>query len=296
MDWNTTNWSAVRSFVPTLHHEPYPFISPLEADLSGKSVFVTGATRGIGQAIAVGFAQAGCSRIAVGGRGDLSPTETKIFAAARAADRAKPEVLKVTFDVSSEASLTAAASQITEQFGGVLDVLINNAGVVHAMTTLEDSDPEDWWRTWEVNVKGVYMCTRALLPLLLRSRLKTVITVSTAGAHMLTPGLDGYQTGKFAVCRLTEFVAEGYQKQGLIALTVHPGDVLTEIASNVTEEVKKLLVDKPELAGHTVVWLARVRREWLSGRFVNCCWDMAELERRRDDLVNGDLLKFRMTV
>jgi NAD(P)-dependent dehydrogenase (short-subunit alcohol dehydrogenase family) len=209
--FNFTNWPSIRDFVTTLHHDSYDYISPVKADLSEKSVFIAVATRGIGKSIASSFARAGCSRIALGGRGDLSAVETEVLGAAQEAGRHAPEVLKIKVDISSEESVAVATSQIATAFGGVLDILINVAGVVHRMVPLTDSDPEEWWKSWEVNVKGVYLCTRALIPLILKSSLRTIITVSTAGAHMLTPGLDGYQTGKFALCRLTEFIEDQYR-------------------------------------------------------------------------------------
>ena len=57
-----------------------------------------------------------------------------------------------------------------------------------------------------------------------------------------------------------------------------------------------VLVDTPELAGDTIVWLAAGRKTWLTGRYVSCNWDMEELERKRDEIVKGDLLKFRLAV
>lgn len=294
--FNFTNWPAIRDFVTTLHHDSYDFISPLKADLGGKSVFIAGATRGIGKSIAASFARAGCSHIAVGGRGDLSAVEAEVLAAAREAGRGAPEVLGVTVDVSSEESVAAAAERISAAFGGSLDVLVISAGVAHSMTPLAESDPAEWWRTWEVNVKGVYLCTKTFIPLVLRSSLRTIITVSTAGAHMLTPGLDGYQTGKFALCRLTEFVDDRYREQGLITMTVHPGDVITDMADVVPEEIRRFMLDKPQLAGDTLVWLAKEKRTWLGGRFINCCWDMREFEAKQEEVVKKDLLKFRMVV
>ncbi|KAI1497212.1 hypothetical protein F5X99DRAFT_29631 [Biscogniauxia marginata] len=291
-----TNWFAIRDFVPTVHKDTYPYISPVKADLSGKSVFITGASKGIGRAIALSFARAGCSHIAVATRSDLPDLERDILAAAAAAGRSKPLVLTFSMDVSSEAAVDAAAVEISKSFGGALDVLVNNAGRCETIGPVEASRVDDFWASWEVNIKGVYLCTRALLPLLRRSATRTVINTSSAAAHMLFEGVLGYQTSKFALCRLTEFLAKEHEADGLIAIAAHPGDVLTDLTSRTPDKWKGFFDQTPEMAGDTYVWLARECRDWLSGRFISTAWDMEELVVRKVDILKGDLLKFRLTV
>ncbi|KAH9902054.1 hypothetical protein F4778DRAFT_791012 [Xylariomycetidae sp. FL2044] len=294
-----TNWPAIRDFVPTAHSDTYPFISAADADLTGKSVLITGASRGIGKAIALSFAAAGCSRLAVVARTGVAATtelEQAIVDAARAAGRDEPRVLAISADITSEADVDRAASTVAEAFGGALDVLVNNAGRAEAMLPVAASRVDDFWSAWEVNLKGPYLCTRALLPLLTTSDTRTIINVSSAGAHMLTRGLLGYQTAKFALCRFTEFLVKEYEGQGLVAVALHPGDVLTNMTQVMPAEWRGVFVDKPELAADTMVWLARERREWLSGRFLSATWDMRELEERKADIVRDDLLKFRLTL
>ncbi|KAI0429281.1 NAD(P)-binding protein [Xylaria sp. FL1042] len=293
-----TNWPAIRDFVPTSHTDTYPFISPRSTNLHGKSVFITGASRGIGKAVALSFARAGCSHIAVAARGGINASLTsQIEAAATQAGRAtKPHVLGITVDVTSEDGVRAAAAQVRDAFGGVLDVLVNNAGRVDAMVPLHESAVDDWWGTWEVNVRATYLCTRAFLPMLLKSSTRTILITSSAGAHMLIEGLLGYQTTKTALCRFAEFLAKEYEAQGLVAVALHPGDVLTDMAAIMGEEMVPIFKEKPELAGDSMVWLAKERREWLSGRFVSVTWDMEELEQKREEIVNKDLLKLRLTL
>lgn len=146
-----TNWPAVRAFVPTAHHDTYPFIATGAVDLSGKSVFITGASKGIGKGVALSFARAGCSRIAVAARTGVDELKAQILSAAEEAGRPKPDVLAIALDATSEAGAKAAAA-----FGGVLDILINNAGRVSAMVPLHEGDADDWWATWEVNIRATY--------------------------------------------------------------------------------------------------------------------------------------------
>ncbi|KAI0547498.1 NAD(P)-binding protein [Xylaria curta] len=291
-----TNWPAVRDFVPTAHHDTYQFISTSAADLSGKSVFVTGASKGIGKGIALSFARAGCSRIAVAARTGVNELKQQILSAAQTAGRPEPHVLAITLDVTSTEGVAAAATAVSDAFGGILDILINNAGRTSAVVPLTDGDVDDWWATWELNIRATYLCTRAFLPLLLKSSIRTVIITSSAGAHMLIQNFLGYQTSKMALCRFAEFLAKEYEDQGLVALAVHPGDVLTDIAACLGDEMAPIFKDTPELTGDTLVWLTKERRDWLSGRFVSVTWDMQELEQKQDEVVSKDLLKMRLTV
>ncbi|KAI0910740.1 NAD(P)-binding protein [Ustulina deusta] len=272
-----TNWPAVRAFVPTAHHDTYPFIATGAVDLSGKSVFITGASKGIGKGVALSFARAGCSRIAVAARTGVDELKAQIPSAAEEAGRPKPDVLAIALDATSEAGVKAAAAAISDAFGGVLDILINNAGRVSAMVPLHEGDADGWWATWEVNIRATYLCTRAFLPMLLKSSIRTVLIISSAGAHMRIENLVGYQTSKTALCRFAEFLAKEYEEQGLVAVSVHPGDT-------------------SQLTGDSLVWLAKERREWLSGRFVSVTWDLQELEQKREEIVGKDLLKLRLTV
>jgi hypothetical protein len=79
-------------------------------------------------------------------------------------------------------------------------------------------------------------------------------------------------------------------------LAIHPGSVKTELASNMPDYMQKFLTDEPQLPADTIIWLGKENRPWLSGRYVSVAWDMAELEAKKDEIVEKDLLKFRMAV
>ncbi|KAK3304951.1 uncharacterized protein B0T15DRAFT_437724 [Chaetomium strumarium] len=293
----TSNGREVASFV-TRRHDTYPLILPANADLSGKSMLVTGASKGLGKAAAIRFAMAGCSKIALAARSPLNETETEVKAAAVAAGHPEPHVLKLTVNVSVESSVQKAAQVVSEAFGGSLDVLIANAGYSADWDRpLAESDASDWWQTWETNVKGTYLCARYFLPQLLASSLKTVLSLSSTGAHQIFPGASAYQTSKFAVCRLTEFLDQEYHAQGLVAVAIHPGGVQTEMAQKIPEQLREIVIDTtPDLAADAMVWLAKERREWLAGRYFECNWDVKDLEDRKNEIVDKDLLKFRLRI
>jgi NAD(P)-dependent dehydrogenase (short-subunit alcohol dehydrogenase family) len=123
-----------------------------------------------------------------------------------------------------------------------------------------------------------------------------LLIVSSAGANILLDGVAGYHTSKFALCRFAEYLAVDYRDRGLVVISTHPGSVLTDITAVAPPEARQFLKDSPFLGGETLVWLAKEQRPWLSGRFVSCNWDMAELEGKKEDIVKRDLLKFRLTI
>ncbi|KAI1167456.1 hypothetical protein F5B18DRAFT_441036 [Nemania serpens] len=289
------NRDAVNTFT-TVHQDTYPYIALDKTDLSGKSVFVAGASKGIGKETALALAKAGCSKIAIGARSDLSSLAEEISKAATDAGRSAPKVISLKLDVTSEESVQAAADQIGQAFGGTLDVLICNAGNLDPWLPLAESTPSEWWKTYEINVKGTYLLNRYFIPLLLKSETKTSILVSSYGALGIRPGASSYQSSKFAVCRIAEFIAADYEKQGIVCLAIHPGGVKTELAHGMPEDMWKWLVDEPALPAHTIVWLSKEHRPWLNGRFFSVTWDMEELEGKKDEIVKNDLLKFRMTI
>ncbi|KAK9775432.1 hypothetical protein SCAR479_07821 [Seiridium cardinale] len=263
--------AAVKSFTKTSRADSYEFISPKNADLSGKSVFISGASKGIGRATALSYAAAGCSKIAIAARSDLSSLEQEIKEAA--GQRQPPKVVSIKLDVTSEDSVKAAAETIAMEFDGALDVLINNAGYLETWKPVADSDPTDWWKTWDINIKGSYLCSKYFIPLLLKSNLKTNILTSSFGAINTYPGASAYQTTKFAVCRLAEFMNVEYGDKGLVCFAIHPGSVMTELGSNMPEDMHWLLTDKLALSADTIMWLGKEHRPWLGGRSSDAAGD-----------------------
>lgn len=131
-------------YTHTVHNDTYPAISPLSANLSGKSVIVCGASRGIGKAIALSYARAGANQIAIGARSDLTAVGKEIEAAAKEAKRTIPKVLPLGLDVTSKESVAKAAEEVKKVFGKV-DILINNAGILGRPGLVGDVDVDDWY-------------------------------------------------------------------------------------------------------------------------------------------------------
>lgn len=200
---------------------------------------ITGASKGIGRSTAIAYARAGASYIALGARSSLSSVEPAVLAAAKEAGHEPPKILLLNLDVSSRPSITAAAETVGKEFSGKLDILINNAAMLEKWTPIVESDEEEYWRTWEVNYRGIYWMTKSFLPFLLDESggegMKIIVNVSSAGALNLTNGASAYQTTKFAVLKFTEFIMVEYGMKGMLSFAVHPGGVKTDVALNMPD-------------------------------------------------------------
>ena len=289
-------------FTARRHSTTYNYISPLKLDLTNKNVLITGAAweDGVGYAAATAFARAGATAIAVADLHSVSEQLiTKLKLAATEAGRPEPMVVSCTVDIAKHDSVQAMHDTITRAFGGRLDVVVNNAAHMEPYQPLLGSDPEVYWRTYEVNVRGLFNMALAFLPMQLSTRAKhnglcTMINVASSGALTARPGSGSYRSSKLAILRWTETLQLEYGDKGLLAFCINPGAIKTKITETAPEEVRNRFPDRPDVAGDTIAWLAAERREWLAGRYVSCPWDMEELIEMKDDIIEKDKLKMRM--
>ncbi|KAH9206911.1 hypothetical protein DL95DRAFT_314656, partial [Leptodontidium sp. 2 PMI_412] len=204
--------------------------------------------------------------------------------------------LKLVVDVTDAAAVDAAVKHLWTEFER-LDVVINNAGFYEPMANISASSFDCWWKSMTVNLKGPYLITRACLPYLTQSQPGgQIVNVSSVSAHRLIKGISAYSTAKFALLQFTEFTQAEYNDKGVIAIAVHPGAVATEMGLQNPKSIHHTLVDTLELAGDTISWLTRERREWLGGRYLSVTWDMEEVERRKVEIGKGAALKMRMVI
>ena len=284
------------------HNSQYPDIDPkttLKGSAYGKTIFLSGASQGIGQATAIAFAQAGAKAVYITARSEkaLKETQAKVI-------EANPETqcAYMVCDVTDAENVKAAIEDCGSKFDGI-DIADANAGYLDKWTKIGESDIASWWRSWEVNVKGVYYVVRYAIPYLIESARKHMaqgssgghlILLSSVGAQLLMPGASDYQTSKHAINRLCEFIHVDHGEDGIKCFAIHPGGVPTSLAKNMPEEIHVYLVDEPELAAGFIVWLSSGKADWASGRYLSSNWDVNELLHMKDQIIKDDLLVNRL--
>jgi len=283
-------------------HALYPAIDPataLRGAASGKVVFLSGASQGIGRATAIGFAQADARAVYITARSTKGLEETRDNVL-----KANPQT-KCEYslcDVTDEQQVKEAIADCAKKFGQI-DIADANAGYLDKWCRIGESNSESWWRTWEVNIKGSYYVIRHAISYLIESAKRHsgmgrsgghLILLSSVGAQLLTPGASDYQTSKHAINRLCEFVNLDHGQDGVKCFAVHPGGVPTALGKNMPSELHAHLVDSPDLAAGFIVWLCSGKADWAKGRFLSANWDIDELSRFKDRILQNDLLVNRL--
>ncbi|GGD19980.1 SDR family oxidoreductase [Sinisalibacter lacisalsi] len=188
-------------------------------DMTGKTVVITGASRGIGEAAARAFAEAGANVVLLARSGD---------AIGRIAREIGDNALAITCDVKSWSQVKSAIEQAAWRFGGI-DVLINNAGVIEPIAMLRASDPAAWSKAFDINLKGVYHGMRAVVPMMREKGGGSVLTVSSGAAHNALEGWSHYCASKAAAHMMTMALHKEEARAGIRAIGLSPGTVATEM-------------------------------------------------------------------
>ncbi|KAL9080723.1 MAG: hypothetical protein Q9159_007539 [Coniocarpon cinnabarinum] len=293
-------WSGT-TFVSKFHSKPPPSLDPSKQSLPAPFVaIVTGASRGIGKATAICFAQAGATGLILTARDAKSLENTR----SACEQEAKSKGLKITTlsaDNSAESSAVLVADTVRREYGGRLDLLVNSAGVLSTDTTafgkVADINSANIEVSTQVNYLGRFYMIKHLMPLLLSggSDTKAIVNISSVGSHVSGP--LGYSISALATNRLSQRVAESYADQGVFCCAIHPGAVLPEVEPpGVNDVMRAFSKDSPSLCGAFLIWLVKGKKEWLNGRYLDATWDVEELEKKKDEIVQGDKLKMRLVV
>jgi NAD(P)-dependent dehydrogenase (short-subunit alcohol dehydrogenase family) len=227
---------------------------------------VTGGSRGIGRAIAQRLAADGWDVTTIA-RSDAD----------------------VAADVSDRAAVKHAFAEV-----GDVDLLVNNAGVLGPLGPLAETDPDEWWRVLEVNVRGTMLPTRAVLPsMLARGSGRIVNLGSEAGVVREPPGV-AYGVSKTAVLRFTELLAAELAGTGVHAFVISPGGVRTRLTEPIAERFGGEWVP-PERAAELVARIATGELDALAGRYVHVSLDdLDDLLARADQIARDDLHVLRL--
>ena len=254
-------------------------------DLSGRVALVTGGGRGIGANVARELAAAGM-RVAVAAR-----TREQVEQVAREIGG-----LALAVDVSDEASVERMV-QDTERELGPIDLLVNNAGIASSSDRpIWEEDSADWWRVFEVNVLGAYLCCRSVLRGMVARGGGRIVNVGSGGAHLPVKaggvGATSYGPSKAALNRFGEVLAAQLERHDVAVFTISPGLVRTALTERLGDDAPWT---PPDLAPKLVRVLASGRADRLTGRYIHAEHDDVEdLIARADEVLAGDLNVIRL--
>lgn len=247
---------------------------------------VTGGGRGIGRGIALGLAKQGWD-VAVTSRSADQLSETVKLAEGR--------VIAVPADVSDRASVKALVRAV-EFLVGPVSLLVNNAGTAGPLGPFWESNPEDWWRCQEVNLRGPMLCCRELLPGMIARQAGRIVNVVSGAGCQAYPEMSAYVISKTALIRLSEQLALELKPHGISVFSIRPGLVRTAMVEESRHRlpfVQKLLDEgrevTPDVVANLVLTLASGMADALSGRLFSVEDDVEQIVRRADEVQANDL-------
>lgn len=190
-------------------------------ELIGRVALITGASRGIGRAIALAYAAAGAS-VAVTAR-----TAPQLDALVAEIEAAGSVALAIPADLALETDIDSITERTVERFGHI-DILVNNAAIIHPRIDLVDFDPALWRQVLDVNLTAAALLTQAVLPGMIAQGSGRIINISSIGGRKGARGRSAYRVTKAALISLTESVAAEVKRHGIDVNCICPGGVDTE--------------------------------------------------------------------
>jgi 3-oxoacyl-[acyl-carrier protein] reductase len=235
------------------------------SQLNGKVALVTGASRGIGRAIALAFGEAGAS-VAVTAR-----TAPALESVVTELSSKGVEALAIPADLSHESDIMQVTEQTLARFGHI-DILVNNAGIVHPRVDLVDFDITLWKQVISVNLVAAALLTKAVLPGMIANRSGKILNISSIGGRRGGKGRSAYRATKAGLISLTESVAAEVKPYGIDAVCICPAGADTEgyreaFGSQGRKENRKLM--RPQEIAALAIFLASDASSAITGTAVN---------------------------
>jgi 3-oxoacyl-[acyl-carrier protein] reductase len=236
--------------------------------LKGKVSIITGGGQGIGRATAIKFAKEG-AKVAVCDINVASAEET-----AKLITDAGGEAISFSIDVTDKKSIAAMVEGVMKQWGRI-DTLVNNAGIVQDAQFKKMTD-EQFDRVIDVNLKGVYNCTRAVVNIMLDQNSGCILNASSIVGIYGNFGQTNYAATKFGVIGMVKTWARELGKKGIRANAICPGFIHTPILASMPEKIIKLMEDRvplgrlgqPEEIANTYAWLASDEASYINGAVI----------------------------
>ena len=237
--------------------------------LQDKVAIVTGASRGIGRAIAIELASQGAIAI-------INYTSSSAAAEAVVTEitDAGGQAIAIQADVSKIEQVDALVNTVIEKFSRV-DILVNNAGITRD-TLLLRLKPEDWQAVIDLNLTGVFLCTRTVSKIMLKQRSGRIINITSVAGQIGNPGQSNYSAAKAGVIGFTKSVAKELATRGITVNAVAPGFITTDMTSNLnnSEDILKYIPlgrfgQPEEVAGMVRFLAADTAAAYITGQVFN---------------------------
>lgn len=238
--------------------------------LKGRTAIVTGGARGIGKAIALTFVREG-AKVAI-----VDFDQEGALALREEIERRQGEAIAIPCDVSKSIEVNAMVEQVRKAFGRI-DILVNNAGIIRR-GTIETVTEEEWDRVIEVNLKGTFNCSKAVVEIMKQQRYGKIINVSSiAGKMGDITSAPGYGPSKAGIDALTKTLARQLAPYGINVNGVAPHAIETEMSAQWSEERRKEIIasiplgrlGKPEDVAEAVLFLASDQASFITGEILD---------------------------
>ncbi|MBE7941950.1 MULTISPECIES: 3-oxoacyl-ACP reductase FabG [Ramlibacter] len=239
-----------------------------QVHFEGQVALVTGASRGIGAAIALELAQKGLKVIGTATTDEGAEKITQALAGHGACRGAK-------LDVNDAAAAEALVDAITKEHGG-LHVLVNNAGITRDMLAMRLKD-EDWDAVLDTNLKAVFRMSRAVMRTMMKQRYGRIVSITSVVGASGNPGQANYAAAKAGVAGMTRALARELGSRGITVNCVAPGFIETDMTASLPEEQQKALLGqiplghlgKPADIAHAVAFLASPQAAYVTGQEIH---------------------------
>ena len=238
--------------------------------LGGKVALITGASRGIGRAIAIRLAAEG-AKIAVNYAGNTAAAEE----VKAAIEQSGGTAMLIQTDVSDAVAAAEMVARVHEEFGG-LDILVNNAGITRDTLLLRMKD-EDFDTVINTNLKGVYACTKAAAKLMTKQRRGRIVNLTSVVGEIGNVGQTNYAAAKAGVIGFTKAAAKELAPRGVTVNAVAPGFIDTDMTAVLKDNIREKIVEgiplgalgKPEHVADAVLFLVSDAASYITGQTLN---------------------------
>ena len=237
-------------------------------NLANRVALVTGSSRGIGKAIAIKLAEAGANVVINDSSGNAEAVSEQLRSNGK-------QSIACVANVSSSIEVNAMLDRVMETFGRI-DILVNNAGIIRDQLLLRMTD-EEWDSVLNVNLKGVFFCSRAAIKYMLKQRYGRIISISSIVGLIGNAGQANYCSAKAGFLGFTRSIAREVAPKGITVNAIAPGFIVTEMTQHLTEEQKLELITRiplgylgaPDDVANAVAFLASDEAAYITGQVLS---------------------------